>query len=308
MNPGKLALCLAIPFALAACSGGGGELTIPAIPTVPVEVSLKPLPTQPAQPEEPGGTPPEDGTPQPASGAAKFFPLKDDHLPRMTLRFDSQYAIPEIEGQYYPLHGKSALDTLIPSTVISSYGRGAGLPPTQVNIPQFSEFDFGESNTSNEIPVQRATAEQADRYAAHAYQAILEHSAHIFQAGMRHNEDLKCCYPGNIYRGFKYLPYVATLSTGEKAWVTDGSSGIKGTWKGKAFGIEGGGYRHTPVIGGSNSLPSLDSTEDRIVTANVEITANIWKRRTNRQPRSAEGSLLQLRTQYDILQLEGRHR
>ena len=30
-NPCKLALCLAIPFALAACSGGGGELTVPEI-------------------------------------------------------------------------------------------------------------------------------------------------------------------------------------------------------------------------------------------------------------------------------------
>ena len=158
--------------------------------------------------------------------------------------------------------------------MISSDGRGEGLPPTKVNIPQFSAFDFGEPKDSNGIPVQEATTAQADRYAAYAYQAILEHSAHIFQAGMRHNEDL---LHGQPYRDFKYLPYVATLTTGEKAWITEGSSGISGIWKGKAYGIEGGGYRHHTIIGGSDSLPSLDSTNNRIVTANVEITANIGK-------------------------------
>ena len=279
-----LALCLAlaIPFALGACSGGG-ELTIPEIPEIPVKVAVEGVeqPEQPAQPEQPGGTgqPEQPGeTPQPA---LKFFPLKDGHLPRMTLRFDSQFAIPELRDQRlsYPLGSKTTLDTLIPSTVISPWGTGEELAPTNVNIPQFSAFDFGDSEARNGIPVQEATAEQTGRYAAYAYQAILEHSAHIFQAGMRHNEDLKDGHLGRVYKEFKYLPYVATLSTGEKASLPEGSSGIKGTWKGKAFGIEGTSSTSNPgpIIGGSHSPPTLASTRNRLVTANVEITAEIGK-------------------------------
>ena len=277
MKPFKpaLALCLAlaIPFALAACSGGGGELTIPAIPTIPVEVSLKPLPTQPSAPEQPGGTgqpeqspetpPPNDGTPQPASGAAKFFPLKADHLTRMDFLFAGDYRLD------HSLDGRTALDTLIPP--MTTHERERDYPPISTNIPQFSAFDFGESNTINGIPVQQATAAQANRYAAYAYQAILEHSAHIFQTGMHHQEDL------TYSQHFTTLPYVASLSTGKRATLSDGSSGISGTWTGKAFGIESIGRRDTPIvrIGGLNSPPTLALTEARTVTADVEITANL---------------------------------
>ena len=197
-NPFKLALCLAlaIPFALGACSGGG-ELTIPEIPEIPVKVSIEGVeqPTeQPSEqpsgglrelPKQPGGTgQPEQPreTPQPASGPAKFFPLKADHLARINLHIVS----PHGWQQDHPLDGSTTLDTLVPSTV-----RHASLtpevPPTSTYMPQFSAFDFGESNTLNGIPVQEATT-KANRYAAYAYQAILEHSAHIFQTVMHHLE------------------------------------------------------------------------------------------------------------------------
>ena len=266
MNPFKLALCLAIPFALAACSGGGGELTIPAIPTIPVEVSLKPLPTQPSAPEQPGGTPPKSETPpedetpetggtaQPASGPPKFFPLKADHLTRMNLML------------LYP-HGRkidqrpagTTLDSLLPSTA------------TDINIPQFSVFDFGDAQTLNGIPVQQATAEQADRYAAYAYQAILEHSTHIFQAGLHHYENVE-----SAFQEFGSVPYFAAFSTGKRAWLTEGSPGIYGVrnppavdgrWKGKAYGIEYGVGEHP--------LPTIESVATRLVMADATITARI---------------------------------
>ena len=266
---------------VAACSGGG-ELTIPAIPEIPVKVSVEGPEQQPTEqpsgglrelPKQPGGTPPEDGTPQPASGPAKFFPLKANHLTRMALRFDTLHDGSQIPLADHPLDGRTTLDTLVPSTVTSDHETRYGTPPTSVNIPQFSAFNFGEPQTLNGIPVQEATT-QADRYAAYAYQAILEHSAHIFQTGMRHNEEL---FEDSTRHRFKSLPYIATLSTGERATLTDGSSGISGTWTGKAFGIEGAGRFSVtaPEGGGLHSLPSLASTETRLVTADVEITANI---------------------------------
>ena len=63
----------------------------------------------------------------------------------------------------------------------------------------------------NGIPVQKATARQAGRYAAVAYQAVLEHSMFLFQGGIYHYET------GGITGGH---PAHVGFSIGNRRWQT----------------------------------------------------------------------------------------
>ena len=123
------------------------------------------------------------------------------------------------------------------------------------NFPQFSVFEFGAPTNANGIPLQRDTKTEDGRYAAIAYQAVLDHSMFLFQTGV---------YNQGEERSSFFLPD-ASFWTGNP---TTGNK-VAGTWKGKAVGTEhmsGHGSRAT-----SNLVISLAAVEPSIVQADVEI-------------------------------------
>ena len=120
------------------------------------------------------------------------------------------------------------------------------------NFPQFSVFQFGAAENANGIPLQKATKTETDRYAAIAYQAVLDHSMFLFQAGVYNQGE----GPSS------FLPD-ASFWTGNP---TTGSK-VAGTWTGKAVGSEYTiGPRRTP-----SPVISLAGVEPSILQADVEI-------------------------------------
>ena len=123
------------------------------------------------------------------------------------------------------------------------------------NFPQFSVFQFGAAENANGIPLQRDTKTEAGRYAAIAYQAVLDHSMFLFQAGVYNQGE-----EGEGRSSF-FLPDASV-------WTGNPTTGNKvaGTWKGKAIGSEYTAARRTP-----NPVISLASVEPSIIQADVEI-------------------------------------
>ena len=127
---------------------------------------------------------------------------------------------------------------------------------SSLNFPQFSGFQFGAAENANGIPLQKDFKTSAGRYAAVAYQAVLEHSMLLVQGGVYRfpiggdNPQPAAPRPGGFH-----------LSTG----VPTTGSPIAGTWKGKAVGYE---WRtdYAPA-----SAISQAEAERRIVQADVEI-------------------------------------
>ena len=104
-------------------------------------------------------------------------------------------------------------------------------------IPEFTVFNFGAANNMNGIPVQKATATQADRYAAVAYQAILEHSMFLFQGGFYHYETGGVTGGHPILTGFSLGKATPSGSSG-RCQDCFGNNPIAGTWNGVAVGVE----------------------------------------------------------------------
>ena len=124
------------------------------------------------------------------------------------------------------------------------------------NFPQFSEFEFGAATNANGIPLQKATKTEAGRYAAVAYQAVLEQSMFLLQGGIYN-------YRHSTYGGTD--TGLASFSTGNRYT----GSPIAGTWKGKAVAIE------EVLVGGRPSAVDLDQAERLIVQGDVEIVATV---------------------------------
>ena len=229
------ALCIAFPFALAACGGGGA----PAKPT--------------AMPD-PAPTPPPAERPD-AGNPSSFFPINSQHVVR-------PYANRMEHG--FLRFGPSELTTSAGTTF-------ANLLPNELtsrNFPQFSQFSFGSAGNDNGIPMQTATATQADRYAAIAYQAVLEHSMLIVQGG--------------VYSYATGDPSGTDVTGGRLGTVglsigspTTGEP-VAGTWTGKAIGFEVAGPTvPTPTVA-TESVPTYPinaaEAEKHVVTGDVNIS------------------------------------
>ena len=126
---------------------------------------------------------------------------------------------------------------------------------TRLNVPQFSVFEFGAAETANGIPLQKSRPKTEDgRYAAVAYQAVLEHSMMLVQGG--------------VYR-FAVDGVTAARAGGVEISTGVPTTGdpVAGTWTGKAIGFE---WSDTP-----DGRPTYDinagQAERRIVQADVEI-------------------------------------
>ena len=187
-------------------------------------------------------TPPVDTT--------DFFPIKSgpEQVARGSVRVDSEgYEVEEVPAG-------TTLSNLI----------SEGL--TSRNFPQFTEFQFGAATNDNGIPLQRATKTAAGRYAAVAYQAVLEHSMLLFHGGIYHFaffEEPPESAAGRLSRVF--------LSTG----VPTTGSPVAGTWAGKAIGMEwiriADDGVHRPSVEVPTFAVNANQAENRIVQADVEI-------------------------------------
>ena len=166
---------------------------------------------------------------------------------------------------------------------------------SSLNFPQFSVFQFGAAENANGIPVQKDFKTSAGRYAAVAYQAVLEHSMLLVQGGV-----YRFPIGGDDPRPAAPRPGGFHLSTG----VPTTGSPIAGTWKGKAVGYE---WRtdYAPA-----SAISQAEAERRIVQADVEIGATLddqnvtwafknWDGGTVKHPDLTSGDLAPLRGEGD---------
>ena len=227
-SPIRLAFVAALAaFALGACSGGGGM-------TTPTAGTMTPAPTPTPTPA------PTPSTPTPGD-RTDFFPIASEHPEQVT----------RTERQNVP--AGTTLSNLL------------GEEYTRINFPQFSVFEFGAAVEDKGIPLQKDTATAAGRYAAVAYQAILEHSMFLFQGGVYHFavQNTAVGRPGGVY-----------FSTGDP---TTGPA-VAGTWTGKAVGFE---WSETAPPGGTGNAirPTFAintaQAERRIVKADVEIGVSI---------------------------------
>ena len=161
-------------------------------------------------------------------GGSGFFPIKSG--PEQVTR------------GYIPAAG-STLETIVTEET------------AQQGFPQFSVFEFGAATNANGIPLQKATKTEAGRYAAVAYQAVLEHSMFLFQGGIYYNQQFP---DGRLWPGTLRLS-TGTPSTG---------SPVAGTWEGRAVALEHDGF------GAGRTNPrtiDLDQAESLIVQGDVEI-------------------------------------
>ena len=266
-------ICLAFAFAVAACGGGGGA---PAKPTASAPVD--PAPTPAPMERDSGGMERDTNGPPPAPSAAgdrsKFFPLRQ-------LR-DGTGNDASAEGHITfsrneHTDGKGTVtvvvDTWIPRAFVE-FEHLVNLPDapqlavTRFEAPEFSDFTFGEPTNANGIDLQRATKVQAGKYAAIAYQAILEHSMFIFQGGIYKHKSVaptsNTPYPDfNLDGG--YYGAIA-MAVGDRAPY---HGPVTGTWKGKAVGIETHDSREI-----NSPYPyTLSEAERAIMTANVLLEA-----------------------------------
>ena len=178
---------------------------------------------------------PSPSTPT-AGDRTDFFPIAAEHL-AMTVVGDERTYIPT-------------------GTTLSSL---PGEAYTSRNHPQFSVFEFGAVTNANGIPLQKSpTKTSAGRYAAVAYQAVLEHSMFLFQGGV-YNFAVDGVTAGR--------PSGAYLSTG----VPTTGSPIAGTWKGKAVGLE---WAVSPT-GRPTLAVNAGQAERPIVQADVEIGVSL---------------------------------
>ena len=174
---------------------------------------------------------------------SKFFPINTESGQVTRITRTLWNTVPGYQAADFEFPAGSTLETLVDEGY------------TRLNIPQFSEFEFGQPVDTNGIPLQKDTATVADRYAAVAYQAVLEHSMLLLQGGV---------YNTGV-AGFPNRD-VLVLSTGFPSPL---SPSVAGTWKGKAVGFE------EPRGWMDNNAPQVPITseeaEKHIVQADVEI-------------------------------------
>ena len=116
---------------------------------------------------------------------------------------------------------------------------------TDIGYRPFNEFQFGAATNANGIPLQKATKTEAGRYAAVAYQAVLEHSMFLVQGGffaLSGSDDL-------------FGPRGLRISTG----VPSTGSPVAGTWTGKAVAAE------LPHSGRDRPVAEIDAQAERFI-------------------------------------------
>lgn len=129
------------------------------------------MPTEP----EPAEPEPAEPMPEPSAGdVSKFFPTTASQA--IAFGTTRVYYYDIIDYGHEPWYELPSGSVTLANAVYRNW-KGD-------NFPQFNEFNFGSATNSNGIPIQKATASQADRYAAIAYQAILDHSMFIVQGGI----------------------------------------------------------------------------------------------------------------------------
>ena len=186
-----------------------------------------------------GGMTPTPSTPTPGD-RTDFFPIASEHPEQVTRTI----------GESPLTFAGTTLSSLLSTPIYVSR-----------NFPQFSEFQFGAAADANGIPLQKSPAKiEADRHAAIAYQAVLEHSMFIFQGGV-YSFALDTLVPEVSGR-----PSGAYFSTG----VPTTGSPIAGTWNGKAVGFEVS-YAERPPTFAINA----GQAESRIVQGDVEIGVSL---------------------------------
>lgn len=190
-----VATLAALGVILAACGGGGGAGNM----------------ARNGGPNT-GGQP----APQPSAGdRSDFFPIPSGHVTHSAGGAGQSL---EDAIRHGPLEFEEPTTGATLANLIGEEG-------TSRNFPQFSTFNFGSATDSNGIPLQKATETQAGRYAAIAYQAVLEHSMVLAQGGIY-----------NYAVGGRTAGYTGgfILVTGDPST----GSAIAGTWRGKAVGFE----------------------------------------------------------------------
>lgn len=241
----RVAMLAAVGIMLAGCSGGGG--------TTPATGGM-------------GGTPDPGaggGMEQPGAGAAAaradFFPISGAVLA------NGARAYTEEEVRAARVNPEDVPDSSIIVSQGSTFQNLVPQPWIDRNFIQFSDFEFGAATDNDGIMLSKASAQQANRYNAIAYQGVLEHSMFLFQGGI-YNYPLSA---GNSAGQIGSLSF--SIGTPSQGAV------IAGTWEGIAVAVEHDSEtipRTSPPMTYGISGATADA-ERRIVRGDVRIGVTI---------------------------------
>ena len=157
----RVAMLAAVGIMLAGCSGGGG--------TTPATGGMGGTP----DPGAGGGMePPGAGA---AAARADFFPISGAVLANGTRAYTEE------EVRAARVNPEDVPDSSIIVSQGSTFQNLVLQPWIDRNFIQFSDFEFGAATDNDGIMLSKASAQQANRYNAIAYQGVLEHSMFLFQ-------------------------------------------------------------------------------------------------------------------------------